>query len=344
MHGESPYRGNGKDLVQRLLQRGDLDVKGLEEIVAEQKKMIDATGSEASSIFEQPEAEPVLLSLEDADAFLKERGIDLRLESEREEHVKRMIRSGALSKKNADSYGAKFDASTVASEADLLKLVELRKEAPNIRTDVVLGVDELTNQQAWDKWFLRGGGEKAIRNSRLYPFSDYQKVDPKTGLALKHQEPTGKAGVAFIPHVLNLPSSLRSISADQLLAKMARGQKYLGPQGYLRWFLDCVDKALLRKYPNHPDIQNLDIVNPDKYEELVNMFLLESKNDSDLPDVITTTQFANLRRGGNKSGVVPCLGFGTDTDCRRVRLGYICVPHNPYENVGGREAFGEFLS
>ena len=143
--------------------------------------------------------------------------------------------------------------------------------------------------------------------------------------------------MTFLPHMLNLPQELRKISPNDQLAKMATGTKYLGPNGYMIYFRQCLDTGLRALYPE----ANIDELSPADYRKLVEKAIFYKRIDAYLPDTQTGTQFPDLRH--KDDGAVPCLGFNPDAVYRRVGLGY-GNPAYPYDHLGGRDALGTFLS
>lgn len=301
------------------------------EKVAAELSLVITAGAEAADAAR--EAQPSrLLSFAESEAFLKEHGIDLG--KTREDDVRSMIRWGALDKKGADAYGAKFDEVQIP-ECDLQELVRRLEAEPDLEQRVILGLDSLTPDQGFQKLFVEAG----IRHYIYRRFSEYQRVDAKTRQPLQNQRPSGKAGILFTANHLNLPANLRKISPNDQLTKMANGQKYVGPVGWMKLFRQSVDRALPILYPE--EAGNLDSLKPGKYKALVQKALLDPRIDQYLPDVTTGTQFPDLRH--KDDGAVPFLNFDPDAGHREVALddGH---PVHPNGSLGGRDALGTFLS
>lgn len=279
------------------------------------------------------EAQPSrLLSFTESETFLREHGIDLG--QAREDDVRSMMRWGALDAKDADAYGAKFDEVQI-SERDLQELARQLEAEPNLEERVILGVDSLTPDQAFQKLFVEAG----IRHYIYRRFSQYQRVDAKTRQPLQNQRPSGKAGILFTPNHLNLPDNLRRISPNDQLTKMVDGQKYVGPVGWMKFFRQSVDRALPILYSQ--EAANLDNLKSEQYKALVQKALLDPRIDEYLPDVRTGTQFPDLRH--KDGGAVPLLFFDPGPGDREVAL--LCYdPDNPDAHLGGRDALGTFLS
>ncbi|MBI2634281.1 hypothetical protein HYW82_01250 [Candidatus Peregrinibacteria bacterium] len=316
-------------LVRQLRERGLISNDVLGRISRETTE----TGDKARAVVAAAESEPVpskLLQFVQAKEFLSAHGIDL--EAKRTERVKDALRWGEVDKKGADKFGAAFDSAEV-SEADLQKLVKRLEAEPDLEQRIILGVDNATPEQGFDARIDKAG----IRNYIWHRFSEYRRVDPKTMKPLENQRPTGKAGMTFLPHMLNLPLELRKISANDQLAKMAAGKKYLGPNGYMIYFRQCLDMGLRALYPE----ANIDELSPADYRKLVEKAIFDKKIDAYLPDTQTGTQFPDLRC--KDDGAVPDLHFNPDADIRRVGLSYD-YPVIPRDDVGGRDALGTFLS
>lgn len=292
------------------------------------------TSGEASDVAGMESQPSRLLSFAESEAFLKEHGIDLG--KAREDDVRSMVRWGAIDIKDSDEYGKAFEENfEPVSEADLQKLVRQLEAEPDLEQRVILGVDSLTPDQGSQKLFVEAG----ICHYIYRRFSQYQRVDAKTRRLLQDQKPSGKAGILFTPNHLNLPANLLKISPNAQLAKMANGQKYVGPVGWMKLFRQSVDRALPILYPE--EAANLDSLKPEQYKALVQKALLDSRIDEYLPDVKTGTQFPDLRH--KDDGAVPCLYFNPDADRREVVLDDD-NPDHPYDDLGGRDALGTFLS
>ena len=316
-------------LVRQLRERGLIS----NDVLGRISRETTATGDRARAVVAAAEIEPVpskRLQFAQAKEFLSAHGIDL--EAKRTERVKDALRWGEIGKKDADKFGASFDAAEV-SEADLQELVKRLEAEPDLEQRIILGVDNTTPEQGFDARIDKAG----IRNYIWRRFSEYRRVDPKTGKPLENQRPTGKAGMTFLPHMLNLPQELRKISPNDQLAKMATGTKYLGPNGYMIYFRQCLDTGLRALYPE----ANIDELSPADYRKLVEKAIFYKRIDAYLPDTQTGTQFPDLRH--KDDGAVPCLGFNPDAVYRRVGLGY-GNPAYPYDHLGGRDALGTFLS
>lgn len=297
------------------------------------KERTTVTGDEALAVVAAAESDPAssrLLGFAEAKEFLKTHGIDL--EAKRTERVRDALRWGEIDKEATDKFGASFDAAEV-SEADLQKLVRRLKEKPDLKQRVILGIGSATPEQGFGAR-IDGAG---IKNYVYRRFSKYQRVDPITREPLENQEPTGKAGIAFLPHTLNLPPELLKISPDNQLARMQGGTKYLGPNGYMIWFRQCLDSGMRAIYPD----VNIDELSPEDYRKLMERAILDPRIDPYLPDTKTGTQFPDLRH--EDDGAVPDLCFNPDSFFRKVILSDY-VPGNPYVSLGGRVALGTFLS
>lgn len=330
---QSPDRKKGKEKVQRLLETGDRAIKPLEKIIDEQKRMSEATGNEARAVVADAEREPApskLLHFAKAREFLSAHGIDL--EAKRVERVKDALRWGEVTKRAADKFGASFDAAEV-SEADLKAVVKRLEAKPNLKQRVILGIDNATPEQGFDIRIVKA----RIRNHIWQRFSDYRRVNPKTRKPLENQQPTGKAGITFLPQLLNLPPELRNISPNDQLNKMKYGTKYLGPNGYMIWFRQCLDEGIRALYPE----VNIDKLSPADYRKLIEKAILNKKLDPYLPDTETGTQFSDLRH--KDDGAVPDLYFLPHSADRKVVLND-SDPGNPLAGFGGRDALGTFLS
>lgn len=317
-------------LVRQLRERGLISNDVLDRISRETTETGDrARAVVAAAESEQP-ASSKLLRFAQAKEFLSTRGIDL--EAKRKERVRDALRWGEITKENADKFGAAFDSAEV-SEADLQALVKRLEAEPDLEQRVILGVDNATPEQGFNTRINKAG----IRNYIWRRFSDYRRVDPKTGKPLENQQPTGKAGMTFLPHRLNLPPELRKISPNGQLTKMKEGTKYLGPNGYMIWFRQCLDEGMRAIYPE----VNVDELSPADYRKLVEKAILDSKFDKYLPNTQTGTQFPDLRH--KDDGAVPGLCFFPDPDHRKVVLD--CYdPDYPGDSLGGRDALGTFLS
>lgn len=328
-----PTTPEGAEALVREMQRAGLLSR--EKLLA----MADETGAAARAVVAprsgaEREAQPSrLLSFAQSEAFLIEHGIDLG--KAREDDVQSMVRWGALDKKEADSYGAQFDTVQIP-ERDLQELVRQLEAEPGLEQRVILGIDFLTPDEAFQKLIVEAG----IRHYICRRFLRYQRVDAETREPLQDQRPTGKAGILFTPNHLNLPANLRDISANDQLVEMANGQKYVGPVGWMKLFRQSVDRVLPILYPEEvEDYQGLNDLKPEQYKALVQKALLDPRIDTYLPDVTTGTQFSDL--GDKDDGAVPYLHFHPDPARRKVVLDYY-YPDYPYAYLGCREALGTF--
>ncbi len=329
-------REGAEALVRQLQKEGLLSQERLLAMAAESGNQARAVVAPTlTSSDPQVEAQPSkLLSFSEAEAFLRANKIDINLGQARENDVRSMIRWGALDPKDADQYGASFDADLI-SELDLKALVKQIEAEPDLEQRVILGVDTMTADQGFQKLFVDAG----IRHYIYRRFSEYQKVDAKTQKPLENQRPTGKAGILFTPNHLNLPGNLRRISPNDQLAQMANGQNFVGPMGWMKMFRESVDRALPILFPS--EAKNLASLKPDAYKGLVQKALLDPRIDQYIPDVQTGTQFPDLRH--KQDGAVPHLYFGPRSASRGVGLGG-CYPADPSATLGGRRALGTFLS
>ena len=304
-------------------------------------EMANETGDQTRAIVETTNRETQhsrILSFAETDAFLREHGVDLKLGEAREDDVRKMIRWGALDIKYADKYGANFD-SVKMPEHDLQELVKRIKAKPDIEQRVVFGVDDITPEQGFQKLFDEAGIPYHIqlRPGLDRKFSRYQRIDAKTQQPLKNQLPTGKAGILFTPNHLNLPVNSRRISPYQQLVKMANGQKYVGPLGWMKLFRQSIDRALPILFPE--EAANLDNLKPEQYKALVQKALLDTRIDKYLPP---GTQFSDLSH--EDDGVVPYLIFISNRANRYVRLDWCHDNNKPSDCLGGHDALGTFLS
>lgn len=312
------------------------DTNGTVEAVMEPTRVAAGTAVAAIATEEgqpdQPEQAPKLYSFAETTAFLREHGIDL--EKHREAEVRSAIRWGLVNNKEADRYGASFDDNfEPVSGADLQELVRQLKAHPGPEQRIILAVDDMTCDQAWKRLIK----DPITRTYALNRFSRYQRVDPATREPLADQRPTGKAGILFTPGRMNLPDNFRGISANDQLDKMTKGQRYMGPVGWMKLFRQGVDRALPVLFPN--EARDLDSLDPTVYKRLVNLALLDGRIDPYLLDTVTGTQFPDLRLGGNANGAVPSLDFSPNPDSREV---YLCdySPDLPDGVLGGRPVLG----
>lgn len=335
--GEPPYRTSAREQLRVGLREGRFSLEDLEAVAAEERARIhEATSHAAGSIVREANEDITarLYSLAETEAFLNERGMNLNLQAAREDDVRSMLRWGALNKKDADKYGASLDDPKI-SGADLQKLLEQFQENPDSEPRMVLGVDTMTPEQAFQKLIVEAG----LRQYVYRRFSEYKKVDPKTKEPVKDQRPSGKAGVLFTPDTMNLPAHLRKISPNDQLAKMEKGQKYVGPVGWLKLYRQSIDRALPLLFPE--EAAEIDSLSPEAYKKLVLKATLDPRIDEYLPDVKTGTQFPHLRH--KDDGAVPNLGFDPYAERREVGL-FDYYPVFPYDGLGGRDALGTFLS
>lgn len=339
-----PRGKDGKEEVRRLLKAGDFTVEDLKAVIEEQagiqgetQKATNAvvssaegkTTGEKRSTGEEGPPQPKLLRFAEAKEFLKTHGIDL--EAKRTQRVKDALRWGEVDKKDADKFGASFDAAEV-SEEDIKALIEKLESEPDLKQRIILGVDNATSEQGFSSMIVNAG----IRNHIWRRFSEYRRVDPKTGKPLENQRPTGKAGITFLSDTPNLPAGLRGISANNQLTKMKNGTKYLGPNGWMIYFRQCLDEGMKAIFP-----EVIDNLSPQNYRELIKSAILDPRIDQYLPDTITGTQFPDLRH--ENDGAVPFLNFHSYPAGRRVALHYY-YPADPHAILGGRSALGTFLS
>lgn len=317
-------------LVRQLRERGLISNDALGRISRETVEIGDRARAVVVAAESQQPAPSKLLRFAQAKEFLSAHGIDL--EAKREERVRDALRWGETTKKEADKFGAAFDTAE-ASEGDLQALVKRLEAEPDLEQRVILGIDNAMSEQGFDTRIDKAG----IRNYIWRRFSGYRRVDPKTGKPLENQRPTGKTGITFLPHMLNLPPELRKISPNDQLAKMKEGTKYLGPNGYMIWFRQCLDEGMRAIYTE----VNIDELSPADYKKLVEKAILDPKIDQYLPDTVTGTQFPDLRH--KDDGAVPSLDFSPSAVYRKVDL-YDYDPEYPRDSLGGRDALGTFLS
>lgn len=318
------------------------------EPTREATRAVVAVTATEGGLPDQPEQAPKLYSFAEARNYLSKEDINLsRLKvgggtldemnanAVLEAEVKSAVRWGSVDKKGADGYGAALESAKV-SEPDLQALVAQLKANPDLGQRIVLEVDNMTPEQAWEK--LEGQIDRTYVWKR---FSRYQRVDPATRQPLEGQRPSGKAGILFTPDQMNLPRDLRNISANSQLERMTNGQRYMGPVGWMKLLGQDIDRALSALYSD--EALDLDNLAPDAYKVLINLALLDRRIDPYLLDTVTGTQFPDFRLDGDANGAVPDLYFSPLPVLRPVILSTY-YPASPNGDLGGRPVLGSFLS
>ena len=364
---DHPIRSSSKkeeDPIARDKKPEEVDDRGTQ-------KEREATHSDVSSVLDDP-GDSRLLSLDESYLFLKERGMRIDFYEICKRNALTMIRLGIYGedKRDCEIYARKLNEIQI-HERDLQYLVRQFKKQPDfgylgsqfydpsdLGSLIVVGVDSLTPQQMLDKL------SSTIPISGR--FSEFQRVDPKTGAPLQDQGPSGKAGILFTPKELNLRPEDTSTANDQL-AKMASGQQYVGPVWWIILFCQGVDEALRRLYHDKVDFDDFDAIKPYEYQEMARRAVRCSQIiitpndrwtppfvnfysetvDSCLPDTKTRTLFADWRSKDGKKA--PSLSFYTPyntTESGRVTGRKITVEDKDadteYYRLGGRVAFGTF--
>lgn len=315
-----------------------------EKADAELSPVVSGRGEVSSAV---EVVQPKLLTLGEADDFLREHNIPINLSKAREEDVRDMLRWGSLTKKEAESYGAAFDNPQIPLQA-LLELEKELKANPDLPWEPEFELENRINTEVYDGDIIGG----SINHWEYRVLAKYRRVDPKTKRVLPDQRPSNKARVMFTPSMRNVDPKFLGISANDQLGKMVAGGKYMPPSRWIKRFLRSVDEGLRALHPDK-DINKMPF---DEYKALRAEALKKRLTDGSYPideyliDTCTVTQFPDLRSidgmredqikdADLTSAVVPYLYFVTHPDSRKVRL-YGCLPDFPYDALGGRPELG----
>lgn len=325
-----------------ILKTEGLQERDLERALAHMRKN---TGAEAATVVEVVNHQ--LLTLFEADNFLRKHNIPINLFKAREEDVRDMLRWGAIHKKDADQYGAAFDNPQIPEQALLALATELKTDS-SLAWEPVFELENRTDAQAYDEDIVKSG----INHCEYRTLPLYRRIDPKTKRTLPDQRPTNKAHVVFTPDMLNANPRFTNISANAQLKKMAERHKYMPPSRWIKCFLRSVDTGLRALY-HDKDINKMEF---EAYKAFRASVLKQRASGGSYPidryllDTLTVTQFPDLRsieglnenqikNGDLSSAVAPSLGFYAHPVTRRVDLYYV-GPSNPRKNIGGRPELG----
>lgn len=258
-------------------------------------------------------------SFSEVEKYLKEYNVDLN--QIRKDEVRDMLRWGVISKQKADKYGASFD--NIQLNPDKLEEIDLSKQW------ILLELDNMLPEEFWEKAIVEGGVPHYVWKS----FSNYQKIDPKTRKLFENQNPDGQPKIIITPNHLNLPIDLCNISPKGQREKMADGQKYLGPNAWIKLFRQSLDRGLTELYQD----KNLYDISANEYKKRIKEGIRDQKIDQYLLDVKTITQFADL---ASNDSTVPLLYFNPNPDDREVFLFYVISPDGAFDRRGGRLVLG----